>query len=58
MKLFTLLTYVKTINRKNSVSSLISNALIDMAINNEKININKLATKANVPPPLLLRLRK
>lgn len=58
MKLFTLLTYVKTINRKSSVSSLISNALIDMAINNEKININNLATKANVSPASITSFTK
>ena len=48
MKLFNLLTYIKTINKSTSINSVISKNLIDMAIGSNPITVESLSKKANV----------
>lgn len=48
MKLFNLLTYIKTINKSTSINSVISKNLIDMAMYSQPITVESLSKKANV----------
>lgn len=48
MKLFNLLTYIKTINKSTSINSVICKNLIDMAMDSQPITVESLSKKANV----------
>ena len=48
MKLFYNLIYLRTYNKKGSVESIISEAILDMVFSDEEINIKNVAEKANV----------
>ena len=48
MKLFYNLLYLKTYNKKGSIESNISEAVLDMVFSDEEINIKKVAERANV----------
>ena len=48
MKLFNLLTYIKTINKSTSINSVICKNLIDMAMDSQPVTVDSLSKKANV----------
>lgn len=48
MKLFYNLLYLKTYNKKGSIESIISEAVLDLVFSDEEINIKKVAERANV----------
>lgn len=48
MKLFYNLLYLKTYNKKGSIESNISEAVLDMVFSDEDINIKNVAQRANV----------